>query len=274
LDIDAAITDRVSDPYQLAIVAAMYHGHKTRWADHPLEVIGTEQPFEIPLVNPDTGAPTPIWNLAGVIDRIVKLPDGRLALMEYKTTSLDFAPEADYWVRLHLDPQLSIYVIAACKLGYDIKTVLYDVTRRPALRPLKATPEESRKFTKDGKLYANQRENDETPEEFAARVSTAITEKPDHYFARIEIARLDQDLEDCAGEIWQQQQAIREAQKSGRWYKNPASCFDFGRSCEFLPICSGCGLNGGVPPGFKKVDDVHPELIREARSGQAESGQE
>jgi hypothetical protein len=274
LDAGVGIDERLENAYDRAIVAAMYSAHKTRWADYSIEIVATEQPFRIPLVNPDTGAPTPIWDLAGVLDKIVRLADGRLALMEYKTTSLDFTPGADYWTRLHLDPQLSIYVIAARKLGHDIQTVLYDVTRRPSLRPLKATPEDKRKYKADGTLYANQRAIDETPEEFAARVSAAIAEDPSKYFARIEIARLDQDLEDCAGEIWQQQQSIREAQRTNRWYKNPSSCFDFGRSCEYLPICSGCGLNGGIPPGFTQVDNVHPELNREARAGQAAQVQE
>ena len=159
-DVDVALAT-MDDAYDLALVAAMFDGHRRRWADEPLEAVATEQPFEMPLVNPETGAPTPVWQLAGKIDRIVRLRDGRLALMERKTTSKDFSPDADYWVQLHMDQQLSIYVIAARALGYDVATVLYDVTRRPALRPLKATPEESRKYTKAGALYANQRDQDE-----------------------------------------------------------------------------------------------------------------
>ncbi len=57
-----------------------------------LAIKGLSIPFDIALVNPETGRPSTNWRLAGVIDRIVRLPDGRLALMEYKTTSRDFAP--------------------------------------------------------------------------------------------------------------------------------------------------------------------------------------
>jgi len=268
-DVAIAMAECLTDPYDMAIVAAMFRGHERQWKDQQLKAVAVELPFEIPLVNPQTGAPTPIWNLAGVIDRIVELPDGRLALMEHKTTARDFAPGADYWVRLHLDSQLSIYIIAARKLGYDIQTILYDVTRRPLLRPYKATPEEDRKYTKAGALYANQHDVDETPEGFAARVSAAIAADPDKHFARIEIARLDQDLEETAWELWQQQIAIREAQRSQRWFKNPESCFGNNGSCEYLPICSGSGLNGGIPPGFMKIEDVHPEINRVASAGQA-----
>jgi RecB family exonuclease len=208
-DVTAILEAAVESPFDLALVAAMVNGHTARWANDALQPVASEQQFEMPLVNPETGAPTPIWKLAGIVDRIVQMPDGRLALMEYKTTSRDFAPGADYWVRLHMDQQLSIYVIAARALGYQIDTILYDVTRRPAQRPLKATPTEARKYTKDGKLYANQRDVDETPDEYAARVAADIAERPDHYFARIEIARLDQDLDECAWEIWRQPLAIR-----------------------------------------------------------------
>ena len=262
-DPGAAIEDRVSDPFDLALVAAMFDAHQRRYADQPLEPVGSEQEFRMPLRNPETGAPTPIWTLAGKMDRLVCLPDGRLALMEYKTTSRDFAPGAEYWLRLHLDQQLSIYVIAAREMGYQIETVLYDVTRRPSLRPLKATPEGARKYTKEGRLYANQREVDETPEEFAARVAADIAERPDHYFARIEIARLDQDLDDCRAELWSQQLAIREAQRSGRFYRNPGSCFE-PYPCEFLSICLNRDLETVTPVGFIRLQDVHPELSQQA----------
>lgn len=268
-DIDAAMAECLSDPYDMAIVAAIFHAHREHWKSQPIDVIQVEEVFDIPLLNPQTNAPTPVWRLAGKTDRIVKLPDGRLALMEHKTTNRDFSPGADYWVALHLDKQLSIYVIAARALGYDVQTILYDVTRRPMLRPHKATPEDKRKYKADGTLYANQRDRDETPEEFAARVTTDIAERPDYYFSRIEIARLQQDLDDCAWEVWQQQLAIREAQRSRRWYRNPNSCFTNYGSCEYLTICQGTTLAGEIPPGFKVVEDLHPELSGTARAGQA-----
>jgi hypothetical protein len=260
LDIDGAMQAAVPDPYDLALVAAMYDGHARRYEDAGLEIVATEQVFDLPLLNPKTGHSSTVWTFGGKMDRIVRLPDGRLALIEYKTTSRDFAPGADYWMMLHLDQQLSLYVIAARRLGFDVSTILYDVTRRPMLRPLKATPEASRKYTKDGNLYAAQRERDETPEEFAVRVATDIAERPDHYFTRVEIARLDQDLEDTAAELWQQQQTIREMQRTGRWYRNPGACFSNNGGCEYLSICLSCDLSGSLPAGFVCSENVHPEL--------------
>jgi hypothetical protein len=259
LDPDEAIGERIEDPFEMAMVAAMFNGHLSRWAGDRLRAVSTELEFSLPLRNPATGRPTQVWTLAGKIDRIVELSGGRLALMEYKTTSQDFSPGAEYWLKLHMDQQLSIYVIAARSLGWNVETVLYDVTRRPMLRPYKATPEAVRKYTKDGRLYANQRDTDETPEEYAARIAEDIASRPEHYFARIEIARLDRDLEECAAELWNQQLAIREMQRARRWYRNPGSCFSI-RPCEYLNICLNDDLDERTPEGFIRLEDQHPEL--------------
>jgi RecB family exonuclease len=277
LDIGDALEPHVDDPFDLALVAAMIHTHTERWGGDRLEVLASELEFELPLRNPETGSPTQVWTLAGVIDRLVKLPDGRIALQEYKTTTRDFSPGADYWVGLHLDQQLSIYVLAARELGYDVSTILYDVTRRPTMRPKLATPVEERKYTAKkskrggveypaGSLYANQRETDETAEEFAARVTQAIEEDPMKHFARIEIARLDQDLLDCAAEVWVQQKVIRSSQKSGGWYRNPISCFN-PYPCSYLNVCQNRDLETNTPDGFVRDENVHAELTTHATDG-------
>ena len=258
-DVEATIEREVDDPYDRALVAAMLDGHLRRWAGQDNEVVATETVFQLPLINPTTGSPTPVWQLAGKIDRIERLPDGRLALRERKTTSKDFAPGSDYWVQLYMDQQISLYVIAARALGYDVQTILYDVMRRPALRPLKATPEESRKYTKTGALYAAQRDRDETPEEFAGRVAEDIASRPEHYFARIEIPRLEQDLEDCAAEVWQQQLALRAMQRGGGWYRNPGACFEPYR-CNYVDICQNRDLEHVTPEGFRRTANIHEEL--------------
>jgi hypothetical protein len=258
-DPGVAIT-AMADAYEAAMVAQMFTGHARHYAAAWLEPVASEVEFDLPLVNPETGAATPIWRLAGKIDSIVRLQDGRLALLEYKTTSRDFAPGADYWQRLHLDQQLSIYVIAARALGHDVQTVIYDVTRRPGQRPLKATPDASRKYTARGALYANQRDTDETPDEYAARITADIEAKPEHYFARIEIARLDQDIAECAADLWDQQLALRECQRSRRWWRNPEACQTAVGACDYLPICINRDLADRTPDGYTRNVEIHPEL--------------
>jgi len=253
----------VEDEYEQMSVAATLAAYWDRYDGTGLEMVAVEQEFDLPLVNPETGRASQNFRLRGKIDGICELPDGRLALVERKTTSRDFSPGADYWTRLHLDQQLSIYVIAAREIGYDVQTVLYDVIRRPALRPLMATPPENRKYKKDGTLYASQRDVDETPEEYAVRIRQDIDARPDHYFARHEVARLDQDLDDCRAELWMQQQTLRAMQTSGRWYRNPNACFGLFK-CDYLPICQNNDLDTRTPQGFVRELNVHPELSGDA----------
>ncbi|MCE2456173.1 MAG: PD-(D/E)XK nuclease family protein [Gemmatimonadetes bacterium] len=254
-----ALEESLDDPYDLALVAAMVTVHTERWAREPFDIVASELAFDLPLVNPATGRPSTVWRIAGVIDAIAELPDGRLALVERKTTSRDFSPGSEYWLQLHMDPQLSVYVLAARQLGYAIDTILYDVTRRPRMRPRRATPEEKRRYKANGDLYANQRAEDEAPEAFAVRVAAAMRARPDYHFARAEIARLDQDLADCAAELWAQQKTLRLAQRTGRWYRNPGSCYaPF--PCAYLSVCQFRDLEDVTPNGFIRLEDVHPEL--------------
>jgi len=264
-DLDAAMQAAIADPYDLALVAAMVNGYQQHWSEYGLQHVASELAFDLPLRNPETGRPTPTWRLAGVIDRIVQLPDGRLAIKESKTTSRDVSPGADYWIAVRMDQQISIYVMAARELGYEIDTILYDVVRRPMMRPYKATPGDKRKYRSDGELYLNQHDVDETPEEFACRVGADIAKRPEHYFTRIEIARLDQDLDECAAGVWQQQLAIRTAQKAGHWYRNPNACFS-PYPCSYLPICMNNDLETNTPNGFVRVADVNPEIAASGAS--------
>lgn len=267
----AAITKHGTlDEYDAALVAAMVTVHGERWTGDTLEVIASELSFDLPLRNPDTGASTPVWRIAGKIDRIYRLPSGILAVQDYKTTTDDISPGSDFWLRLSLDQQMSIYVLAARELGYDVQTILYDVTVRPLLRPYRKTPDDKIQLKKDGTPYANTRMHNETPFEFTVRVAEAMRAEPDRYFARHEIARLDADLEETRAEIWSQQLQMREMQRSGRWYRNPGACVQPFR-CQFLPICAQRHTSQTlVPRGFQRLESVHPELTTPPLGGKPE----
>lgn len=267
-DLQAAIAARGDlDPLDMGLVAAMFTVHNERWAEQALEVVATELEFDLPIVNPATSHESRLWRLRGKIDRIYRLPDGRLALSDYKTTTEDLTPGSDYWVRLSLSNQMNIYVIAARALGHDIQTILYDVTQRPLLRPYKKTPADKIQLKRDGTPYANTRLQDETPFDYTVRVADAMRADPARYFARHEIARLDQDLEETRRELWSQQLTIREMQRSGTWYRNPEACISHFR-CPFLGIChQHIDATTPVPEGFRKLDDVHPELSKATSGG-------
>lgn len=125
-----------------------------RDADIGMKIIASELPFEVPIINPETNRSSRTFRLAGKIDKIVQLHDGRLALMEHKTVGRDIGPETDYWKRLIIDSQISTYYVAALELGYKIDTVLYDVLRKPESNPIELTQSATRHLLETSEYVA------------------------------------------------------------------------------------------------------------------------
>lgn len=249
-----------SDVFEVAKAEAMACGYDARWADEKLETIAVEMQFETPLVNPATGRPSSVWKLAGKIDVVVKDIHGRLLLIEHKTSSEDISPGSEYWKRLRMDGQVSIYYEGAQALGINVEGCLYDVLKKPGQKPLKATPPEARKYVKaTGLLYAGQRETDETAEEYRARCLEAIAENPAGFFARGEVVRLEEEMADAMHDVWQLASQVRESENAHRCPRNVDACTRFGRTCSFFPVCSG-EASIEDPHRYVRLENVHPEL--------------
>ncbi len=249
------------DPYDRARVDAMVIGYLTRWQQDPAtyETLAVEQEFRIRLGNPDTGHPSRLFDFAGKVDAIVReVATGRVLLVEHKTSAEDISLGSDYWRRLWLDAQVSAYYDGARALGFEVDGCLYDVIRKPALRPQSATPPEARKYTKDGRLYANQRETDESPEEFRGRLFDAVSDDLAGYYVRGEVVRLGDELASFRRDAWHSAQSVRDCALRAHYPRNPAACTRFNRTCEFLPVCSG--QESLDSPSFSRLDAPHPEL--------------
>ena len=249
-----------ANSYDLAAVAAMenvYHEYHD-----PLNMVQTELPFRLPLVHQKTQRPSHVWQWAGVVDGIAWLDNGLMALVERKTTTKDITPGSDYWLAIMHDQQASDYVEAARRMGWPVQTILYDVIRRPLSRPQLATPSEKRKYKKDGTLYANQREFDETPLGFGIRYAELMRSDPEKHFQRIEIPRLESELADATEDRWMFQRMIRRSQLNNEWPRNPGSCLS-PYKCQFLSICGRNDLETHTPNGFIRLDNPHPELPEE-----------
>jgi len=265
---------------ELETITRLVCGYAWRWTDDNLEHVATEQTFRLPLRNPDTGKSTPNFEFAGKIDGIVRLEDGRLAVLEHKTTSESLSSDSLLWKRLRIDTQSSLYMLAARELGYDVSTVLYDVVRKPMIRPsnipvvdvdgLKIVTDQNnvRVFTKagqprqsaDAKQGYTLQTRRMTPTEWGERLNEDIGNRPDWYFARTEVPRLDDELNECRQELWDIQKSLRDAQRNNRWYRtcNRDTC----AWCSYFDLCSA-KFNPTfdlVPEGFEYVTDIHPEL--------------
>lgn len=204
--------------------------------------------------------------VAGKLDKLLrKRADGSIWFVEHKTTGADLTAGATYWQRLRMDPQVSIYHFGCRELGYDPAGCLYDVIDRPKQRPLTATPEALRKYTKatakePSRLYANQRAEDETVDEFRERLAAVISADPGSYVARAEIVRLESEIEASIADVEETALQIRSGSQTGVAPRNPGGCFEWNRPCDFLDVCSSMASLAD-PTRFKKLDSVHPELV-------------
>jgi hypothetical protein len=270
-----------ADPYDRERAYAMLAGYDVRWSDEPYDVIAVELEFRAPLVNPETGAASRTYELAGKLDVLVR--DRRDALtykVEHKTSSEDIGVGSTYWKRLTLDPQISTYYEGARSLGYDPAGCLYDVLGKPGLRPsavplvdadgVKIVHDASgeRVRTKDGKKWRQTGDAElgyvlqtrpETPEEFGQRLRDAIAGEPDRYYQRGTIVRLEADEREAAFDRWHTARLIREAQLAGRHPRNPDGCIRYNRTCSFFEVCCGTASLEDTTL-FRRVRNVHEEL--------------
>jgi hypothetical protein len=176
---------------------------------------------------------------------------------------------------------VSIYLDART----DAAACLYDVLVRPMQRPKVATPVESRKYTQgkpckpcDGvagwvgrekckgtgfaevrRLYAGQREVDETPDDFRDRILGDIADHPDEYFARFEVVRLEEEMERHRDDLWKTALDMSRHHGWGHAPRNPDGCRAYSRDCEFLALCSGAAPADDQRL-FTRVENPHVEL--------------
>lgn len=240
--IGVAASPQVDDEYTNKTLKALFEGYRAKWGETDkatYETIGTEIRFDAPLMNPETGGTSKTFHLSGKIDALAKeKATGKVVIVEHKTTSQDIGPGSEYWRKLPIDGQVSGYYCGAEALGHEASTCLYDVIRKPTIKPYKATPDEKRKYNKDGSLSKACRENDETPDEWYERLSADITSRPDYYYARIEISRSDNDLLEYLFDMWAVSREIADAQRMNRWSRNPQACSVLG-TCEYFGVCTG-----------------------------------
>lgn len=248
-----------SDAFALVMAEEMMIAYTARWGDAPLRTVAVEVSFDAPLVNPETESPSKLFRIGGKIDAIAIDEDGRHVIVEHKTTAADIEEGSLYWKKVRtLDTQVSTYIQGARALGYEVDRCIYDVARKPALRPLKATPEADRKYTKAGLLYANQRDRDESPEEYRLRLREELQDRPERYFARGDIVRLAADEREHAFDLWQQTKLLREAEVAGFAPRNPDACSQFGQ-CPYFAVCSGeATIDDEIL--FRSADTAHEEL--------------
>lgn len=251
----AAIADHPEET-ERAKARALVSGYDAKWSGERFEVLAVEQEFAFPLVNPSTGEPVADWMVAGKMDAVARDAAGRTLVVEHKTSSTDFSAGSAYAQKLRLDSQVSIYFAGAAALGYDVEGVLYDVIAKPQQKRKQATREV--KLKKDGTPRAGQNLEDESLDAFEARLLEEVVGNLDNYFGRWEVPRLEHDLEQSRRGLWEWARRIG-ADRFGEAPCNPDRCHDYGRACDFFPVCSGAASLED-PTLFRRASVSHEEL--------------
>ena len=222
------------DTYEQARLYAVLDGYRERWTNSAWNILGVEVPFQYELAG---------HIITGRMDGIVQdKSNGQVLVLEHKFTSSDASPGSAYWDKLALDAQCGIYLDGARVLGYDVAGVIYDVIAKPAHKVKRATPVDQRKYTKatktqESRLHANQRETDETPDEFYNRIVADIAERPSDFYARAVIVRTEDEVPKMRADILDTIKLARIAEMFDIHPRNSDACNRFGSRCWFWDAC-------------------------------------
>lgn len=256
------------DPYTVSMLRALLTAYDARWGAwaSTVEVLAVEVPFESALIHPVTGEASATWRLAGKIDAMVGLSDGRVAVVEHKTTSMDAGAGSDYRRALTLNAQVGVYFDGVRALGHIADVCIYDMLRKPQIKPLMATPEESRRIKKNGEPYAGTRLCDETPMEYETRLIESLMNDPDKYLLHAEIVRTDTEMESLRWGLWHTVRAIEEHRAAARVARDvravpqhAGACMTHHAPCAFLPVCEGTASAQDTTK-YQRVSNPHVEL--------------
>jgi hypothetical protein len=255
-----------------AKVRALIKGYDARWSlvQDRFDVIAVEKTLTSQLLNPTTGRISRSFTVAGKLD-VIAVRSGRHVIVDHKTTSEDIAdPNSPYWRRLIVESQPSHYMLLAWINGMKVDEAIWDVVRKPSIRPKKLSAVDVRTvvFSKEyfghelteQEILTLQRDGCESFAMYEARLADdCIRERPDWYFARRSVLRVDSELAEYSKELWDHGQDLLAARASGRTPRNSGACMNYGRPCKFLGVCSGYSQIDDRAE-WRRKENVHTEL--------------
>lgn len=264
-----AAIPRDCEPLVAAKIRGLLRGYDSRYQAVEFVTLRCEQFVDGPLTNPETMRESRSFKLGGILDVVIE-QRGQNIIVDHKTTSNDIAdPNAPYWRQLAIEGQASQYMLLEWVNGRKADGCLWDVIRKPQISPKKLSKAERANVVSNRKYFdaavsvptleSLQVEERETLEMFEARLAFDCTiERPDWYFQRRPVPRLDAELLEYSQEVWGHAKDILHTRQTGRHLRNPGACMLYGSPCVFLGICSG----HDTPDSDKwhKKNFVHSEL--------------
>ena len=256
-----------------ALVAAkcrgLMAGYHARWGNVAYDVYAVEQFVNADLWNPETNKKSRTFRIAGKLDVQARY-GGRNTILDHKTTSAAIA-DADepYWRQLVIEGQITHYMLLEWLNGRKVEDATWDVIRKPSISP-KSLSKKDIEMVVMSQSYLGYSIPDEAIEEMKATgretlemyearlMNDCINERPNWYFQRRTIPRMDSEVAEYAQELWNHGQEILHARNTGRNDRNSGACMMYGSPCKFLGICSGHDSPDSA--NWTRKDQVHVEL--------------
>ena len=251
------------DALSLAKLGAMLAGYTAHWNAVACEVLAVEREFATPILLP-SGRKLRGWMLGGKIDLVLRLADGRVAIVEHKTSGEDVSIGSVYRERLAINGQATQYLHGGASLGHAADVVIFDVLVKPDAKPYKATPESERRYvvdkaTKETRLDARQRDRDETAEEYGERCAAKVFAALAEYIVQIEVPRTAAEHALFASDVVTAARLISLTKSRGIHDRNDDACHGkYGTPCEYWAHCSGVASLDD--PTMYRVGTQHEEL--------------
>lgn len=259
------VIDEASNP-EMALVAAkvkgLLIGYNARWKTQPYQVVSIEETITSDLFNPQTGKTSRTYCLAGKRDNLLRNELNELVLMDHKTTSAAIEnPSEPYWSQLQIEAQPTVYMLLEHLNGRRVDYAIWDVVRKPGIAPRQIPKDQQEAIKRHGDYFGFKCEsvNAETLEMYTARLAHDCSiVRPQWYFQRRQVTRIDKEIIEKAEETWDLGKAMSEERLRGKHRRNSDACMNWNRPCQFLGICSGYDTPDSDK--WRKKDWVHVEL--------------
>ena len=270
--LDSAYPNLAHTPEEKAawhLARAMALGYAKRYSQEEFYVVALEYEFAGDIRNPDTGARSQTFSMAGKVDGIVRIGED-FYLLEHKTAA---ALDGNYIEKLWADTQIALYSHYLRELGFPIVGVLYNVLLKSRLQQRTGETEEEFEARRTALAAKNRtgrstakRQEPETDLEFQARLSDWYA-KPEA-FHREKIFLSEDRLAMLRDEVWEVTQQYLDARRRGKWLLNTSHCFAWQRPCEYLPYCRSNG-SPLIRDNLYEVRPPHEELETVSNSPEA-----